>query len=251
MPDKPFCPSRDVRAGIAAATAAAAEAAAAADAGLATELDALRARHPVCDIGAVAEVVRAVFATMRGDFTGTELVLLAEMRELRRTVARARAEIAAMQVDDIAASHIPTASDELDAVLTHTASATNPILAECAALDAVAAALQRGEEPRAEAAAIVGRATTRIYEACGFQDLTGQRISKAVAALQAIDGRIAWILAPADGVRAGPARAPAAVPQPAVLPVLAWAGAETLLHGPLLPGDAMNQDDVDQPLAAV
>ena len=31
---------------------------------------------------------------------------------------------------------------------------------------------------------------TRIYEACSFQDITGQRIGKVVTALKAIEGRV-------------------------------------------------------------
>ena len=46
-----------------------------------------------------------------------------------------------------------------------------------------------------EPAAKLQDATTRIYEACSFQDITGQRITKVVAALKAIEAKVAQIVA--------------------------------------------------------
>ncbi len=37
-------------------------------------------------------------------------------------------------------------------------------------------------------------ATTRIYEACSFQDITGQRITKVVATLKTIERKVAHII---------------------------------------------------------
>ena len=69
----------------------------------------------------VAEVVHAVLATMSGDLSAQETSLLAEVEELGRTIASAKAEIAALRVDDITDRHIPFATDELDAIVEHTA----------------------------------------------------------------------------------------------------------------------------------
>ena len=63
------------------------------------------------------------------------------VQELGRTIASAKAEIAALRVGDISASHIPSATDELDAIVAHTASATDAILETCETLDSVAASL--------------------------------------------------------------------------------------------------------------
>ena len=86
----------------------------------------------------VAEVVRAVLATMSGDLSAQETSLLAEVEALGRTIASAKAEIAALRVDDITDNHIPFATDELDAIVEHTATATNAILDSCEMLDEVA-----------------------------------------------------------------------------------------------------------------
>ncbi len=191
----------------------------------------LRARYPETEPALVAEVVRAVLATMSGDLTVRETSLLAEVEELGRTIAAAKAEIAALKVDDITVSHIPSATDELDAIVAHTAAATDSILEVCETLDRV------GAELKGEAATSLQDATTRIYEACSFQDITGQRITKVVAALKAIDAKVAHIM------RAfGESDGEVAMPEPAA--------EMSLLNGPQLPANAMDQSDIDALLAS-
>ena len=156
--------------------------------------------------------------------------LLAEVEELGRTIASAKAEIAALRVDDINESHIPAATDELDAIVAQTASATDAILESCETLDRVAAALT------GERAAQLQGATSRIYEACSFQDITGQRITKVVATLKMIDAKVAQIVG-AFGARSD-------------REALAEPPAGTLLNGPQLPASAMDQSDIDRLLAS-
>ena len=152
-----------------------------ADPPLSERLEAIRARYPATQPAMVAEVVQSVLATMRGHLTATETMLLSEVEELGQTIATAKAEIAALKVDDITASHIPSATDELDAIVAHTAAATDAILETCETLDQVGAGLS------GEAAQHLQDATTRIYEACSFQDITGQRIRRAIKQLQQVE----------------------------------------------------------------
>jgi chemotaxis protein CheZ len=201
-------------------------------------LEDLRSRYPAAQPEVVAEVVLAVLATMRGDLTAQELSLLAEVEELGRTIASAKAEIAALQVDDINANHIPSATDELDAIVAHTATATEIILEVCETLDKLGGELgAHADEPRtAAAAAQLQDATTRIYEACSFQDITGQRITKVVATLKTIELKVASIVTAFGGRREAVAPPP---PDPGLL-----------LHGPQLPAAAMDQSDIDKLLAS-
>ncbi len=189
---------------------------------LAHRLEQIKQRYPQAEPEMIAGVVRAVLASMQGDLSAPEAALLAEVAELGRTIARARAEIAALKVDDITASHIPSATDELDAITAHTAAATEQILEVCEKLDAQG---------------VASELTTPIYEACSFQDITGQRISKVVATLKAIDAKVAHIIA------AFTPDLDAAEPLPEVPP-----DAE-LLNGPQLPMHAMDQSDIDRLLA--
>ena len=198
---------------------------------LVERLGQLRARYPDADPEMVADVVRAMLASMRGDLTAPDTALLAEVEELGRTIASAKQEIAELGVDEITASHIPSATDELDAIVAHTASATEAILDVCEALDEVGAGLDGAQ------AAKLQDATTRIYEACSFQDITVQRISKIVATLKTIELKVAHIVATFSP------NGPVSVNLPAPPKEV------ELLNGPQLPANAMDQADIDRLLA--
>ena len=186
------------------------------------------------DDARIEAAVRAVLGSMAGDLTAREAALLAELEALGRTIARAKAEIAALSVDDITGAHIPSATDELDAIVGHTAEATNEILDCCEVLERL-----QSEVPEAAATALQG-AVTRIYEACSFQDITGQRISKVVAALKAIESRVEAAVSNATG-RAAPPPAEPAAPR---------TQGQELANGPQLPGGATSQEEIDRLLAS-
>lgn len=221
----------------------------------------LAARYPQDDTEMVADVVRTMLTTMQGDLTAKEAALLTEVEELARTVATARAEIAALRADDITESHIPSATDELDAIVEHTAAATNLILECCEKLDEVGPTLPPPE------AAVLQDVTTKIYEACGFQDITGQRITKVVSTLKAIEAKVAHMIdvfrretGPAASALAEPAASLPGVAVPGVtvpgagMPgagsIGAAEGAASMLNGPQLPTNAMDQSDIDALLAS-
>src|ERR1700684_1588794 len=105
------------------------------------KLAAIREQQPEIDHGMVTEVVRAVMTTISDDLTIKETTLLREVEELGRTIAIAKSEIAALQVDDITDHDIPFATDELDAIVEHTAHATHAILESCEMLDEVSTAV--------------------------------------------------------------------------------------------------------------
>jgi chemotaxis protein CheZ len=206
----------------------------AADDQLAARLAQLRTQYPRAEPDAVAEIVRAVLTTMHGDLGAPETSLLNEVEELGRIIAGAKAEIAALQVDDINGSHIPSATDELDAIVAHTALATNAILETCETLDQVA------DKSEGEAAAQLQLATTRIYEACSFQDITGQRITKVVTTLKLIERKVSHLVATfGDATRAA-----------TVEDVVSPLDEASLLNGPQLPAAAMGQSDIDALLAS-
>src|SRR5262249_6493974 len=134
---------------------------------------------------------------------------------------------------DITAEYIPGATDQLDAVVGATEEATNKIMDECDRIGGIAAAL--APEQAGELAGCV----TRIFEACNFQDLTGQRITKVVTALKHIDEKIQALLAAlGDEGASGPA--------PASGPLSAEDREKQLLNGPQLPGTGVSQDEIDK-----
>ena len=182
----------------------------------------------------VADVVRAVLTTMSGDLSAHETSLLAEVEALGHTIVSAKAEIAALRMGDITDNHIPFATDELDAIVEHTATATNAILNSCEILDEVAGSLS------GELASKLQDATTRIYEACSFQDITGQRITKVVTTLKAIEAKVAHIVTTFGS----------SGEKPLGEEITADQGEAALLNGPQLPTVAMDQSDIDKLLAS-
>ena len=129
----------------------------------------------------------------------------------------------------------------MDAIVEHTAHATNEILDCCETLEQMQAELS------GDAADKLQGAVTRIYEACSFQDITGQRIGKVVTALKAIEGRIASVVSAASGMP-GPNAAPAPVAAPAQ--DNKRTEGEKLANGPQLPGAGVSQSEIDRLLAS-
>ncbi|MCQ4163054.1 hypothetical protein NON00_24465 [Roseomonas sp. GC11] len=167
-----------------------------------------------------------VIAGLRGNLAATATTLLQELEELSRVIATARAEVIALRAEGLDERAIPTATDELAAIVQHTAQATHEILDACEKLELLA--------PKAapEVAEGLTAATTRIYEACAFQDITGQRIAKVVSALQTIETRIGR----AKASLAAEVQPPPAANAPRV---------DGLLNGPQLPGAAISQSAID------
>jgi chemotaxis protein CheZ len=196
------------------------------------KLTAIRSQQPQIEPGMITEVVRAVLTTISDDLTAKESSLLREVEELGQMIANTKSEIAALRVDDITDHDIPFATDELDAIVEHTAHATDAILESCEMLDEVSATVS------GDAAAKLQAATTKIYEACSFQDITGQRITKVVNTLKTIEGKVAHIVG-TFGRSAAQVRGTADhVTTDA-----------DLLNGPQLPAHAMDQSDIDKLLA--
>lgn len=185
---------------------------------------------------AVDEVVAAVLDAMAGRLSATEANLLREVAGLGRIIDQAKVGIAEVSVDAIRGTHIPSATGELDAIVQHTGEATESILGACEALDNLGATLSRDH------ATVLQGATTAIYEACSFQDITGQRITKVVKALQDIEARVknlsityALSVLPEGHVPALQDHVPT--------------GQAAFLNGPAPPAAALDQSDIDKLMA--
>ncbi|HUH84441.1 MAG TPA: protein phosphatase CheZ [Stellaceae bacterium] len=184
----------------------------------------------------VAGVVEAVVASLSGDMSVADLKLYRELEQLAQYIQVAKREIAEIRPHEIS-ERIPAATDELDAVVDHTAEATGTILDAAESIEKASAGLPR------ESADLLAAAVTRIYEACNFQDVTGQRITKVVTTLKYIEQKIDALLAAfGDGINDGLKKAS---PPPAPVDEHAM-----LLHGPALPKEANNQADIDAILAS-
>ena len=205
--------------------------------GLTQKLDAIAAKASPAETADIAAVVEAVMKSLAGDVSLAEFQLYRELENLADYIQSAKREIAAIRPDDIRSRDIPMATDELDAVVMATAEATGVILAAMEEIEQLATKLP------AKQAGPLGEAVIRVYEACGFQDITGQRITKVVRTLKHIESKIDALLAVFGGEHL-------ALPELPPPPPPADEHA-SLLNGPALPSAAGNtQADIDALLAS-
>lgn len=203
------------------------------DSDLTRKLDAVQARTRIAvDTTEVAAVVEAIVESLSGDMSIADLKLYSELEQLAQYIQRAKREIADVKPNDIRERHIPMATDELDAVVAATAEATGTILDEAETVQKLAAALPPPTGDK------IGAAVTRIYEACNFQDITGQRITKVVKTLKYIETKIDALLA-AFGETVVGKQALLKPPD------------EDFVSGPQLPKAANSQDEIDAILASL
>lgn len=107
-----------------------------------------------------------------------------ELRDIASYIETMKSELGAFQVNDLKESRIPAAGQELDAIVKATEEATNTIM-ECAEL------MMGADTKDAKAyQALVNDNVMKIFEACSFQDITGQRVAKVVETLQMIEARV-------------------------------------------------------------
>ena len=221
-------------------TPTASRSAAGADADLKARLDALVRDHKGFEPTDLVEVVESIVSSAQGDLSSVNLRLYTEIEALSSYIQTARSEIASLRPDEITDEHIPAAGEELEAIVGATEQATNGIMEAVEAIESEAAKL----DP--EAAERITDAVTRVYEACSFQDITGQRITKVVKTLKQIETKVAALIgAFGDELAREKARAAAAAEPAPASATGDKPSDEDLLNGPQLPGNANSQADID------
>ena len=207
---------------------------------LLTRLSALQSHNQGAKRAEIAEVVAELMATLEGDISEPNLKVFGELESLARYITTAKSEIAALRPDKIKDRDLPKATDELDAIVGATEEATNGILHAMEMLEALTGEMtpELGEK--------VTEAVTQVYEACNFQDVTGQRITKVVRTLKDIEDRVdALVAAFGDEI----AKYKQAHPDPAEEESTKPTDAD-LLNGPQLPDEAAKQAEIDALLAS-
>jgi chemotaxis protein CheZ len=182
------------------------------------------------DIISLAEVSAQ---SLQSFFRAMDAKVYGELREIAGYIETMRHEIGALQVNDLKNTRIPSAGEELGAIVQATEAATNTIM-ECA--EALMSA--DASDPAAYKALVDERMLT-IFEACSFQDITGQRIAKVVETLQHIEERVSRFAdvmnaKDIDGFLTEQERERAERKE------------KFLLHGPQLAGGGVDQAKVDE-----
>jgi len=141
-----------------------------------------------------------------------------------------RSEAAGANESGATSKTMPRVAHELNAVVEGTERATQKILAAAEEIDAAANNLSAALNGRIEQglAQDIQDHVIKIFEACNFQDLIGQRVAKVLATLNFVEDHIGRVLEELKTASASRRR-------------------YGMLHGPRLDGDPghASQDDVD------
>ncbi len=151
-----------------------------------------------------------------------------EREVLLQYVFAARKAISELRPTDMRGRRLPSAMNEIGMIVETTENAANQIM------DAVSDMMQLpGELPYEEYRAAVEARCMAVLEACAFQDLTGQRSNKVVETLLLIEDKLSAL----SGLLAVEDEAPVEEHAP---------GQDLLLNGPAMPGEGVDQDDIDR-----
>ena len=164
-----------------------------------------------------------------------------ETDTIHRAIIRTKQEIATLHASGFSNMEHGRVVRELDAVAGGTERATQQILAAAEEIDEAAnnlcALLKHGQEQ--ELAQDIRDQVIRIFEACNFQDLAGQRITTVMATLKFVEDHVTRMMEIWGGIEAFKDYAPAAA---------AERTRETIsATGPKLDGDTghATQDEID------
>jgi len=162
-----------------------------------------------------------------------------EIAAMVRVIAQAKYEIAAIRHPDSEDDRMIAATNELDAIVLATETSTEDILGASEKIELLVRELSGchpNDEESATLAEDVASEIIKIFEACNFQDLTGQRITKVVRIIRFIEEKILAIIN-IWGVDAF-----TDLPIPAEPRAEGDAG---LMNGPQLEGQGISQDDIN------
>jgi chemotaxis protein CheZ len=167
--------------------------------------------------------------------------LRTETDTIYRAISRTKQEIAALHVNGLNRPETGRVFRELDAVVGGQERAIQQVLAAAEDIDEAANTLSAAlkQEQEQALAQDIRDQVIRIFEACNFQDLAGQRITTVLATLKFIEDRVARMMEVWGGIEAFKEYTAAALAERELGPVL--------LNGPKLEGDSghATQDEID------
>lgn len=168
-------------------------------------------------------------------------MLRREIGNLSQYITRFRLEIARINSGD-PNTRFQNMTDQLDAIMEHTDSATHSILHSLEGITELADKLQALAKDKKTAGIcdqLIDR-STKAMEACTFQDITGQRVSKIVRSMKFVEERVNAMveLMGREGIMA--AADDLGDDKPTT-------DEQRHYHsGPQLPGESISQDDIDK-----
>jgi chemotaxis protein CheZ len=157
-------------------------------------------------------------------------------------IQRIRRELASIRNPHEDDDHFARMSDQLDAIVEATEDATNSIMTNAEEIeDLVGKARARVTD--SEANALLDQVSNRVnamFEACSFQDLTGQRVTKVVRSLKFVEERVNTLIRMWGKDEL----------EKVVVEIQETDPDKALLNGPQRKGEGVSQADVDRMLTA-
>jgi chemotaxis protein CheZ len=167
--------------------------------------------------------------------------LKVELDLIHEAINRTKREIAVLHGKSFSGDEMTKVTGELGAVVGGTEEATQQILEAAEAIDEAASAMGKTQsaDQQARLSQDIQERVITIFEACNFQDLTGQRIQKVMGTMKFIEHHINVMMEIWGGVDAIKAHAPPVVDE--------RVGDARLLNGPKALGEEghASQNDID------
>lgn len=169
------------------------------------------------------------------------VILKKEVVHLFEHLQKIKKEVASIKHPHSKMDHFNTVADQLSAIVSATEDATETIMEAAEGVNKITGELR--EEIKYKGAVDtfdrITDKTNLIFEACSFQDITGQRISKIVKEMNLIEGTLnsLVVILGENGLEALPLEEKV---------IDNGSGDDIDMHGPDLNGQGVSQDDIDK-----
>ena len=157
---------------------------------------------------------------------------------LFKYLKRVRQEIAAINRPADENMHFDSMSDQLDAIVKATEEATDTIMGCVEKNDDIIVELKKSitDPDQVNQFDQNSAHSAEVFEACSFQDITGQRITKVVKSVTYVEDRVNALIN---------VRGKEEIERIEVQPEIEMTEEEKLLRGPALDGEGITQDEID------
>ena len=166
-------------------------------------------------------------------FSSVNTDRLGEFKAITQAIATARSEIHDLRPVHMSQNDLPAAGAEMDAIILDTETATFTLMGAAERI----LELQTTDTVAKNA---IDDEVMRIFEACSFQDITGQRVSKVIRLLDQIEQRMTRLVT-SLGMSHDHAPAPLSAEE--------QRRRDLILHGPAIGGPETAQANIDEMFA--
>jgi chemotaxis protein CheZ len=174
-------------------------------------------------------IISTVMETIKGYVTSqSDISIFNEIEKISKQIKQAKDEVRDLNPQSIGENFIPGATSELGEITKATEASTNTILDAAEAIQSLANKVADSQVKQE-----INNKVIEIFEACNFQDITGQRITKVTKILEDIDSTINSIINAFSSTKEPTNKKTTALSE------------KNLLNGPQLATEAPSQSQID------